>query len=187
MKMLGIISTFIQILKLIWRFIMAMFSVNPHRMDPYKNFKFRVKWDARYINGISKISPLTRSTEPVRHRNGGDQSNPRLSPGTTNFSPIIMERGLSHDASFEEWANMVFDANGDSKVSLKSYKKTVVIELLNLAGEIVMAFNIYNCWISEYQPLPELDANGKCIAIEKIVLQHDGWERDIAITEPSET
>ena len=166
---------------------MVMFTVNTHRFDPYRNFKFRVKWDGKYVPGISKISPLTRMTETVIHREGGDQSNFRLSPGTTNYEPIALERGLSHDTTFEDWANIVFNVRGDSGVSLKNYKKNIVIELFNLQGMKVMAFIVYNCWVSEYQSLPELDANGKCIAIEKIVLQHEGWERDASIVEPQET
>ena len=166
---------------------MAMFTVNTHRFDPYKNFKFRVKGDGKYVPGISKISPLTRMTEAVIHREGGDPSNFRLSPGTTKYEPIVLERGLSHDTAFEDWANMVFNKSGDSGMSLKNYRKNIVIELLNLQGVKVMAFNVYRCWVSEYQSLPELDANSKCIAIEKIVLQHEGWERDTSIVEPQET
>lgn len=166
---------------------MAMFNVNIHRLDPYKNFKFKVKWDGRYIEGISKVSALTRMTETVFHREGGDPSNFRVSPGTTSFEPIVLERGLSHDNAFEEWANMVFSMKGDSSVSLKNYKKEILIELYNLQGSLVMSFIVYRCWVSEYQPLPELDANDGCIAIERIVLQHEGWERDTEVTEPQET
>lgn len=166
---------------------MSMFNVNTHRFDPYKNFKFRVKWDGRYVAGVSKVSALTRMTEAVLHRDGGDLSNYRVSPGTTKFEPIILERGLSHDNAFEEWANMVFNLSGDSGVSLKNYKKDIRIDLFNLQGSIVMSFVVYRCWISEYQPLPELDANNSTIAIERIVLQHEGWERDTAVTEPQET
>jgi phage tail-like protein len=174
-------------LKLIRRFLMAMFSVNPHRFDPYKNFKFKVKWDGKYVPGISKISPLARMTEAVMHREGGDPSHFRLSPGTTTYEPIVLERGLSHDTAFEDWANTVFNLRGDSGISLKDYKKDIVIELFNLQGMKVMAFIVYRCWVSEYQALPELNANDKRIAIERIVLQHEGWERDTSIGEPQET
>ncbi|THB74048.1 MAG: phage tail protein [Desulfobacteraceae bacterium] len=166
---------------------MAMFNVNTHRLDPYRNFKFRVKWDGRYVAGISKISALTRMTETVFHRDGGDPSNVRTSPGTTSFEPIVLERGLSHDTAFEDWANMVFNLGGDGSVSLQDYKKDIIIDLFNLQGSLVMSFRVYRCWVSEYQPLPELDANNTCVAIEKIVLHHEGWERDTDVTEPQET
>lgn len=166
---------------------MAMFNVNTHRFDPYKNFKFRVKWDGEYIPGISKISPLKRMTDPVIYREGGDPSMFRISPGTTRFEPIILERGLSHDTAFEDWANMTFNISGDAAISLKNYRKDISIDLFNLQGTKVMAFVVYRCWVSEYQSLPELDANGACIAIEKITLQHEGWERDISVGEPQET
>ncbi len=166
---------------------MTMFSVNPHRFDPYKNFKFRVKWDGKYIPGISKISPLSRMTEVVTYREGGDPSNSRLSPGTTKFEPIVLERGLSHDPAFEEWANMTFNIEGDADTSLKNYKKDIIIELLNLQGMVAMRFRVYRCWVSEYQSLPELNSNDKSIAIERIVIQNEGWERDVETTEPQET
>lgn len=166
---------------------MVIFNVNSHRFDPYKNFKFRVKWDGQYIPGVSRISPLTRITDTVIHREGGDQSKFSILPGMTRFEPIVLERGLSHDTAFEEWANMVFNMPGDPNSSLKNYKKDIVIELLNLQGMVVMAFLVYRCWVSEYQSLPELDSNDQCIATEKIVLQHEGWERDRSIVEPLET
>ena len=166
---------------------MAMFNVNTHRLDPYKNFKFKVKWDGKYIAGISSISALTRMTDTVIHREGGDPSNFRVSPGTTSFEPIVLERGLSHDTAFEEWANMIFNMQGDGSISLKNYKKDITIDLFNLQGSRVMSFKVYRCWISEYQPLPELDANKNCVAIERIVLQHEGWERDTEVVEPQES
>ena len=72
---------------------MAEFTVNAQRFDPYKNFKFRVKWDGHYVAGISKISALRRTTEVVEHREGGDPSMSRKSPGLTKFDAITLERG----------------------------------------------------------------------------------------------
>jgi len=166
---------------------MPVFTVNTHRFDPYKNFKFRVKWDGKYIAAISKISALKRTTESVKYREGGDRSMFRLSPGITTYEPITLERGITHDKDFEEWANLVFNTSGDAGVSLKNYKKDITIDLFNLQGTIVMSYRVYRCWVSEYQSMPELDANGSCTAFEKIVLQHEGWERDQDIKEPSET
>lgn len=165
---------------------MTMFSVNTHRLDPYKNFKFRVKWDGKYIAAISTISALRRSTEQVQHRDGGSSSS-RLSPGNTTFEPLTLQRGLTHDTEFEDWANLVFNSSGDEAMSLVKYKKDIIIELYNLQGTPVIAYRVYRCWVSEYQPLPELDANRSSIAFEKIVLQHEGWERDHDLKEPTET
>ncbi|OBX24623.1 phage tail-like protein [Gelidibacter algens] len=164
---------------------MTMFSVNTHRLDPYKNFKFRVKWDGRYIAAVSTISALKRTTESVQHRDGGSSTS-RLSPGNTFFEPITLQRGLSHDTEFEDWANLVFNSSADAAMSLATYKKDIVIELFNLQGTPVISYRVYRCWVSEYQPLPELDANRSCIAFEKIVLQHEGWERDKDVKEPVE-
>jgi phage tail-like protein len=167
---------------------MAEFSVNPTRVDPYKNFKFRVKWDGRYVAGISKISGLRRSTEVIHHREGGDPSSSRKSPGLTEFAPITLERGVTHDQEFENWANKVWSlgAGQGAEVSLKDFRKDVVLELYNEAGQLVLAYKIYRCWVSEYQILPDLDANAGAVAIEQIKLENEGWERDQSVTEPVE-
>ena len=167
---------------------MPQFSVNPTRFDPYKNFKFRIKWDGRYVAGVSKISPLRRRTEVVIHREGGDPSAERKSPGRTFYDPIILERGVTHDLEFEKWANKVwnFGAGLGSEVSLKDFRKDVIIEMYNEAGQKVLAYNVYRCWVSEYQALPELNANGCAIAIQTLKLENEGWERDTSVTEPEE-
>lgn len=166
---------------------MTMFPVNTNRHDPYKIHKFRVKWDAAYIPGIIRVSPLLRTTEAVEFREGSAPNTTRVAPGQTMFAPVKIERGLSHDHAFEQWANMVNNLEGDAAMSLAHYRKDVVIELLNMQGSLVMAYKLYRCWVSEYQALPELDAGANCIAIESIVLEHEGWERDLDVTEPTET
>jgi phage tail-like protein len=167
---------------------MAQFTVNPGRVDPYKNFKFRVKWDGRYVAGVSRISALRRSTEVVEHREGGDPSTSHLSPGRTSYAPIRLERGVTHDAAFEEWANRVWrlGAPAGSEVALASFRKDIVIELHNEAGQLVLAYKVYRCWVSEYQALPDLQAEANGVLIEAITLEHEGWERDATIPEPQE-
>jgi phage tail-like protein len=167
---------------------MAEFTVNPTRFDPYKNFKFRVKWDGRYVAGVSKISGLKRTTEVIRHREGGDPSTSRKSPGHTEFEPITLERGVTHDPEFENWANKVWNlgASHGAEMSLKDFRKDIVLELYNEAGQLVLAYKIYRCWVSEYEILPDLDANANAIAIEQIKLENEGWERDSSIKEPVE-
>lgn len=166
---------------------MAMFTVNTHRQDPYKNFKFRVKWDGQIIQGITKVSPLIRTAEAVVTRSGSDPSSDHLSPGITSYPPITLERGITHDTSFEQWADLAHNISGDAAMSLKNYRKDMLIELLNMQGMVVMSFMVYRCWVSEYQALPLLDSNANCVAIEKVVIQHEGWQRDIAVSEPTET
>jgi phage tail-like protein len=166
---------------------MAEFNVNTHRHDPYKNFKFRIKWDGKYVAGVSKITALKRTTEVVAHRKGHEPSFTRLSPGSTRFEPITLERGVTHDPEFEQWANLVYNLQGDAAMSLKDFRKDIIIELLNEQGTVVKAFKVFRCWVSEYTVLPELDSNSNAVAIESIVLQNEGWERDTEITEPTET
>ena len=167
---------------------MAQFSVNPQRFDPYKNFKFRVKWDGRYVAGISKVSALKRTTEVVEHRDGGDPSSSRKSPGRTRYEPITLERGITHDPEFEKWANKVWHVGSGlgSEVSLKDFRKDITIEILNEAGQVAIAYKVFRCWVSEYQALPDLDANANAVAIQHIKLENEGWERDSGVTEPAE-
>jgi len=167
---------------------MAQFSVNATRFDPYKNFKFRVKWDGRYVAGISKVGSLKRTTEVVEHREGGDPSTTRKSPGRTKFDAITLERGVTHDTEFEIWANKVWNlgAGAGLEVSLKDFRKDIIIDLFNEAGQKVISYKVYRCWVSEYQALPDLDANANAVAIQHIKLENEGWDRDVDVAEPAE-
>ncbi len=168
---------------------MAEFTVNTHRFDPYKNFKFRVKWDGRYVPGVQRVSELRRTAEAIFRRDGNEPNTSRVSPGTWVFAPITLERGVTHDASFEDWANkaLQYGAGHGGEMSLKSFRKDVLIELLNEQGQLVKAWKVYRCWVSEYVALSELDANNEAFALERIVLQNEGWERDLSVVEPAET
>jgi phage tail-like protein len=167
---------------------MAQFSVNPQRFDPYKNFKFRVKWDGRYVAGVSKVGGLKRTTEVVKFREGGDPSTSRKSPGKTEYDAVTLERGVTHDTEFEQWASKVwnFGAGLGAETSLKDFRKDITIELYNEAGQLALAYNVYRCWVSEYQALPDLDASANAVAIQHIKLENEGWERDVDVNEPSE-
>ena len=167
---------------------MAEFTVNSTRFDPYKNFKFRLKWDGKYVAGVSYVSALVRTTDVVEHREGGDPSTQRKAPGLTHYEPITLARGVSHDTAFEDWANLVWrlGAGGGNEVSLKDFRKDIVLEFYNEAGQLALAYKIYRCWVSEYQALPALDANASEVAIQTIRLENEGWERDTSILEPTE-
>ncbi|WP_068402963.1 phage tail protein [Kribbia dieselivorans] len=167
---------------------MAQFSVNAQRFDPYKNFKFRVKWDGRYVAGVSKVGGLKRSTEVVEHREGGDPSTSRKSPGRTKYEAITLERGVTHDIEFEGWANKVwnFGSGLGAEVSLKDFRKDLIVELYNEAGQLVLAYKVFRAWVSEYQALPDLDANANAVAIQHIKIENEGWERDYDVAEPTE-
>ena len=165
------------------------FTVNTERYDPYKNFKFRVKWDGNYVAGVSKVGGLTRTTQVVTHREGGSPSLAYRSPGQTEYNAITLERGVTHDLDFEQWANKVWSragGSGEQQVSLKDFRKDIIIELYNEAGQKVIAYNVYRCWVSEYTALPELDASANAVAIQSIKLENEGWERDADVAEPTE-
>lgn len=167
---------------------MAQFSVNAQRRDPYKNFKFRIRWDGRVVAGISKVGALKRTTEVVEHREGGDPSTSHKSPGRTKYEAITLERGVTHDVEFEQWANKVWNINSGAgtEVSLKDFRKDILIELLNETGQVVIVYKVYRCWVSEWQALPDLDANANAVAIQHIKLENEGWVRDYEVKEPTE-
>ncbi|MBV8946306.1 MAG: phage tail protein [Solirubrobacterales bacterium] len=171
---------------------MPQFTVNAARVDPYKNFKFRVKWDGNYVAGVSKVSALKRTTEVVRHRDGGDPSTSHKSPGRTEFEAITLERGVTHDVEFEKWANKVWDYKNaqaqtpTQEVSLKDFRKDVILDVFNEAGQKVLSYHVYRCWVSEFQSLPDLDANANAVAIQHLKLENEGWDRDTTVVEPTE-
>ena len=167
---------------------MAEFTVNPQRFDPYKNFKFLVVWDGRVVAGVSKINALKRTTEVVKHRDGGSSSVVRKSFGRTDFEAITLERGVTHDPEFDRWANKVFLVGGGrgAEASLRDFRKDLVIQLLNEAGQVAVAYKVFRAWVSEYQIVGELDANANAVAIQHLKLEHEGFERDAEVPEPEE-
>ena len=167
---------------------MPQFPINPHRFDPYKNFKFRVSWDGRPVAGVSYVSALRRTTEALEHRDGAEPSSPRRSPGVTRFAPITLRRGVTHDNEFERWANKVWNREGGlgNEVSLRDFRKDIVLDVFNEAGQRVLSYFVYRCWVSEYVALPDLDADGNAFAFQSIRLENEGWTRDYAVTEPVE-
>jgi len=166
---------------------MAQFTVNTHRFDPYRNFKFKIKWDGQYVAGLNKCSALKQTTEMVEWRDGGDPSTSRKLPGKTTHEALTLEAGVTHDTAFEAWARLVNNFQGDAAMSLRNFRKDITIDVFNLAGQVVLSYNVFRCWVSEYQALPELDASGNAVMIQTIKLENEGWERDTAVTEPTET
>ena len=162
------------------------FAVNASRVDPYKNFKFQVMWDGRVVLGISKVGALKRTTEVVKHREGGENSTDHKSPGRTTYEAITLERGITHDLEFETWANKVHPYSGDAAMDLRNFRKDVILVVHNERGQPVKKYKIFRCWVSEYNAVPDLDANANAIAIEHIKLENEGWERDEEVKEPNE-
>ena len=166
----------------------TQFVINFRRFDPYKSFKFLVRFDGRIVAGISKVTALKQSTEPVSFREGGDQSTTRVTPGVWKFEPITLERGVTHDPEFENWARLIWNTEqGDTAISLENFRKELSIELHNEQGVVVKVDHVHRCWVSSYQALPDLDANANAVAIESMVIQNEGWSRDPAYTEPQQT
>ena len=165
---------------------MTEFAVNPHRLDPYKRFKFQVIVDGEIVPGVAYVSALSRQTEIVSFRSGSFLNQLLKAPGVTRFEPIVLKRGITHDTTFEEWAELAYNPAGDGAMSLKNFRKDMRINLLNQQGSIVLSYMVFRAWVTEYQPLPELCADANEVAMETIVLEHEGFERDRAVTEPAE-
>lgn len=165
-----------------------MFSANAHRYDPYRTFKFQVLIDGKPVAGLRKMTALKRTTEAVAWRTAGDPSHERKLPAGTKYEPITLEQGLTHDPVFEDWANLVNSIQGDAAMSLKNFRKDIVINVLNLQGQVAIAYKVHRAWVSEYQALPDFDAGTmNTVGIQSIKIEHEGWERDIDVTEPTET
>lgn len=157
---------------------------NSTRVDPYKNFKFTIAWDGKTVLGVSKVSALKRTTEVVKHRDGGDNSTDHKSPGRTSYDALTLERGLTHDPEFEAWANKVHQFAGDAAMDLAGYKKELTLSVMDEKGHVVFRYFLHNCWVSEYTSMPELNANANAVAIESLKIELEGWERDPDTKEP---
>lgn len=165
-----------------------MFSVNAHRHDPYRTFKFQVLIDGKAVAGLKKMSALKKTTEAVDWRTGGDPTTVRKLPGGTKYEAVTLEQGLTHDPMFEEWANKVNSIEGDAGMSLKEFRKDIVINVMNLQGQVAISYKVFRAWVSEYQALPDFDAGTtNAVGIQSIKLEHEGWERDTSVNEPSES
>jgi phage tail-like protein len=162
------------------------FVKNAHRIDPYKNFKFRVKWDGKTVLGVAKVGALKRTTQVVPYRSGGENSSDHKSPGRTTYDGLTLERGVTHDLEFEAWADRVHPYAGDTAMDLANYKKELVLEVLNEKGHVALRYFLHDCWVSEFTAIPALDANANAVAVEMIKIEMNGWERDKSTVEPDE-
>ncbi len=144
---------------------------------------FRVKWDGRIIPGITEVSELKRKTEVITSRSGADVNLQHRSPGATSYAPIILRRPRTFDKAFERWANKVWNRNGSigAEVSLKDFRKDITIELCDENGRVLLAFHVYRCWPSEYIAISKQKVGDDSLAMETLVLEHEGWERDYDI------
>jgi len=168
---------------------MAQFVANAaYRFDPYKNYKFRIKWDGQYVAGLSKSTPLKRTSQVIKHREGGDPNNPHKGIGTLDYDAITLSRGITHDTAFEDWANLAFlhGAGMGAEMKLKSFRKDLILDIFDESGTKVISYQIFRCWVSEYTAVPDMDSNANAVAIQTIKIENEGWQRDVAVTEPTE-
>ncbi len=165
-----------------------LFPVNAHRYDPYRTFMFQVVIDGQPVAGVKKMSALKKTTEAVKWRSAGDPAHERVMPGGTSYEPVTLEQGLTHDPVFENWANLVNNIQGNAAMSLVNYRKDVVLNVLNLQGAVAISYRLSRAWVSEFQALPEFDAGTmNSVGIQTLILQHEGWERDASVVEPTES
>ena len=165
-----------------------MFPTNVHRHDPYRTFKFQILMGGQPVAGLSKMGALKKTTEVVPWRVGGDPSHVRQLPGGTKYEEITLEQGVTHDPVFEEWANLVNNIDGDAAISLVGFRRDLVLNVLNLQGQVAFSYQILRAWVSAFQALPDFDANSmNTIGIQTITIQNEGWKRDLAVVEPTES
>lgn len=164
---------------------MARMNPSTNRFDPYRNFRFKVKWDGQYVAGLSKMGALKRSTEMVEWREAGENILSRKLPGKTKYEAVSLEAGITYDTAFEDWANLVNDFASHSITSLGEFRKNVTVDAFNEAGLKVLSYHLYRAWVSEYQALPDLDAGANAVAITTIKLEYEWFERDLDVNEPA--
>ena len=177
------------------------FPANSYRFDPYQNFRFQVFFQdiskgspgtQTLVAAVSRVTGLSRTTQVTTYREGNNPGVIRRIPGQTQYGPITLERGVTHAVEFEQWANKVWDyqnstaANGTQVVSLADFRKNVTIKLLNEAGQVVLVWNVYRCWVSDYKPLSDLDGSASAILIESITIENEGWQKDQTVTSPAQ-
>ena len=162
---------------------MARMTAQTNRFDPYRTFRFKVKWDNQYVAGLSKMGALKRTTEIVEFREAGENIVPRKLPGKSSFADVSLEAGITYDTSFEDWANLVNDFASHRITSLGEFRKNITIDVFNEAGAKALSYNLYRCWVSEYQALPDLDAGANAVAITTVKLAFEWFERDNSVTE----
>jgi phage tail-like protein len=160
------------------------------RRDPYKNFRFRVKFGAtnEYVAGVTKVTGFKRSTEVIKHRSGGDPATSFKLPGRTEYDPIMLERGVTNDKPFEEWANKVWSFTNSAaglETSLKDFRRDLIVDVFNEAGQKVLSYQVFNCWVSEWQPISDLDSNANAVAIQHVRVENEGWVRE-GLPEPDD-
>ena len=164
------------------------FVKNAHRYDPYKTYKFQVAWDGKVVLGVNKVGPLKWASTPITYRSGGDDSFETKSPGQIKYDGITLERGVTHDLEFEDWARKVHAyARGDRGKGMVDYKKEMELTVMNEAGQPVIRYFLHGCWVSEFTTMPQLDASANSVAVESIKLETEGWDRDEGLKEPKET
>jgi phage tail-like protein len=162
------------------------------RRDPLKNFRFKVRFlgSTEPFLGVSKVTGMKRTTEVVRHRSGGDPAHSFKLPGRTEYDPIVLERGVTVEAlEFEQWANKTWsfaNAPGGRETSLKDFRRDLVLDVYDETGQVSVSYQVFNCWVSEYQPIGDLDANANAVLIQHIRLENEGWVRDVNSPPPAE-
>ena len=158
-------------------------NASTNRFDPYRNFRFRVKWEGQYVAGLSKMGALKRSTEMTEWYEAGVNVTSRKLPGKTKYEAVSLEAGVTYDTAFEDWANLVNDFASHSSTS-PDFRKNVTVDVFNEAGgNPVLSYTLYRAWVSEYQALPDLDSGANAVAISSIKLEYEFFERDLSVTE----
>jgi phage tail-like protein len=161
-------------------------SASTNRFDPYRNFRFKIKWDGLYVAGLSKMTGLKRSTEMTEWREAGENIVARKLPGKTKYEPVTLEAGITYDTAFEDWANLVNDFASHGITSPRDFRKNVTVDVFNEAGGKAMSYNLYRAWVADYQAIPDLDASANAVAITTVKLEFEWFERDTAVSEAAD-
>jgi phage tail-like protein len=137
-----------------------------------------VKWEERYVAGVSKVARLHRASGVMNHREGFAESAPRRPPDRTEYEAVTLEHGVTYDSDFAKWAGKVWTSGVDSQGPPEDLRKDILIDVYDEAGQLALSCKVFHCWVSDFQGLPDLDANASGVAIQRLTLEEEGWECD---------
>ena len=139
------------------------------RVDPFRNFNFLVEIDGIAQASFTECSGLSTTTEVIENREGGDNVTVRKLPGKTSYSDISLKWGLTDSTELWDWRQQITDGN-----VVRKNGSIVVFDLDNSTE--VARWNFVRAWPTKWEG-PTLSAKGNDIAIDTLVLAHEGLTR----------
>lgn len=138
------------------------------RIDPYRNFRFRVEVEGLQQAGFSEVSGFDASIDVIEYREGDMTTTPRKLPGLTKYSNITLKWGVTDSMEMYEWLQECVEGT--------ITRKTVTIIAIDEEGEDVATWQVMEAWPVKYTA-PDFNATGSEVGIELLEMAHEGMTR----------